>query len=86
MRKEKKTWEIMLVKNTQKGGAWLLMCILKDELGHTEEAKTTAWSNASAGKRDAKVIINRKTIKWMPSGQDDKGKPTQFTARVDVRV
>ena len=86
MPKPKKTWKVELTKNNVKGGAWLLTCELLDELGEPERLYVQAWSNASAGKRDAKEQVNRKTIKWVQSGLDDKGKPIKFTTNVDVKA
>lgn len=85
IKKEKKWWDITIVKNTQKSGAWLLMCVLTDELGQNEKVLTEAWTNASAAKRGAKEITGRKTFKWIAAGQDDKGKPTQFTCKVEAK-
>ena len=84
-KKEKKWWDITITKTAGKGGAWLLMSVLKDDAGVTEQIMCTAWTNATAAKRQAKVDSNRKTIKWVDSGQDDKGKPTNFTAKVEAK-
>ena len=70
---------------TVKGGGWLLECQRIDEMGDPEYLYVQAWNNASAAKRDAKEHTNRKTFKWLQSGLDDKGKPTKFTATVDIR-
>jgi hypothetical protein len=79
------TWEVTITKNLEKGGAWLTLCVLKDELGDTEKAITNAWSNASAAKRDVKATVGRKTMKFIEAGEDAKGKPTSYTAVVQVK-
>lgn len=85
-----RTFKVSLAKNTNKGGAWLCTINLDDELGECILAEITAWSNASAGKRHVKervqALTTRKSVKLIPSGQDDKGKPTNFNGDLFFKV
>ena len=83
--KVKHFYTINLTKNIAKGGSWLLH-IMTLEGTDFKVAKTTAWANASAAKREAKEYTGRKTIKWETDpAVDDKGKPITFTAHFEAR-
>ena len=76
-----KTFTAKLNKNTEKGGAWMaIISITTDGMDGTEILNTSAWSNASAGKRWVKsqvqALTPRKSVKMIAGeGKDAKGKP-----------
>lgn len=80
-----------LAKNTERGGAWLAQVALKDEgMDKPYKVETTAWSNASAGKRWVKertqALTPRKNCKMIPSQQvDAKGKPVGFMGEIGFK-
>mgnify|MGYP003340924791 CR=1 FL=1 len=80
-----------LIKNPEKGGAWLAQVALKDEgMDNPYKVETTAWSNASAGKRWVKartiVLTPKKNCKMISNGQlDAKGKPISFVGQIGFK-
>lgn len=85
-KKEEKTLEASLTKNTsvEKGGAWLLL--IEDELGSNH----SAWTNPSAAKRWLKAYIlentQRKSIKMEIKAADSNGKTTHLTGKLVWKV
>lgn len=88
-KKVTRTFSANLEKNTEKGGSWLCKVELRDELGEVTTL-TSAWSNASAGKRWVKAhlfdITGRKSIKIAPVKFDDNEKPTLLLGSLDYKV
>jgi hypothetical protein len=86
-----KTFSANLNKNTEKGGAWMaIVSVTTDGIDGTEILNTSAWSNASAGKRWVKsqvqALTPRKSVKMIAGeGKDAKGKPTSFVGVVTFR-
>lgn len=80
-------FEAKLEKNPEKGGAWLASVCTHDEGVDCDGWITTAWSNASAGKRWVKERVQamtpKKSVKFIAgSTLDAKGKPMTFTGTV----
>ena len=86
-----KTFSANLNKNTEKGGAWMaIVSVTTEGIDGTEILNTSAWSNASAGKRCVKsqvqALTPRKSVKMIAGeGKDSKGKPTSFVGVVTFR-
>jgi hypothetical protein len=86
-----KTFSANLNKNTEKGGAWMaIVSVTTDGIDGTEILNTSAWSNASAGKRWVKsqvqALTPRKSVKMIAGeGKDAKGKPTSFVGVVTFK-
>ena len=86
-----KTFSANLNKNLEKGGAWMaIISITTDGMDGTDVLNTSAWSNASAGKRWVKsqvqALTPRKSVKMIAGeGKDAKGKPTSFVGVVTFR-
>ena len=86
-----KTFSANLNKNTEKGGAWMaIVSVTTEGIDGTEILNTSAWSNASAGKRWVKsqvqALTPRKSVKMIAGeGKDAKGKPTSFVGVVTFR-
>jgi len=86
-----KTFTAKLNKNTEKGGAWMaIISITTDGMDGTEILNTSAWSNASAGKRWVKsqvqALTPRKSCKMIAgSTKDLKGKPTTYLGAVTFK-
>jgi len=86
-----KTFSANLNKNLEKGGAWMaIISITTDGMDGTDVLNTSAWSNASAGKRWVKsqvqALTPRKSVKMIAGeGKDLKGKPTSFVGVVTFK-
>jgi hypothetical protein len=86
-----KTFSANLNKNLEKGGAWMaIISITTDGMDGTDVLNTSAWSNASAGKRWVKsqvqALTPRKSVKMIAGeGKDVKGKPTSFVGVVTFK-
>ena len=86
-----KTFSANLNKNLEKGGAWMaIVSVTTEGIDGTEILNTSAWSNASAGKRWVKsqvqALTPRKSVKMIAGeGKDAKGKPTSFVGVVTFR-
>ena len=86
-----KTFTAKLNKNIEKGGAWMaIISITTDGMDGTDVLNTSAWSNASAGKRWVKsqvqALTPRKSVKMIAGeGKDAKGKPTSVVGVVTFR-
>lgn len=83
-------FEAELTKNPEKGGAWLARVCVHDEGLDCDGWVTTAWSNASAGKRWAKEMVQKltpkKSVKFVAGGElDAKGKPMSFKGVVNYK-
>lgn len=82
------SFEADLIKNTQKGGAWLAeysVIVTGDD--KPSVAGINAFSNPSAGKRWLKEQVlahtNKKSIKMVATAdKDEKDKPVHFTGVV----
>lgn len=75
-----------IVKDNEKGSAWLVQVELSDG-----SFLYSAWKNASAAKRKVKEIVlahtPKKSIKWNPGeALDEKGKPLSFKGLVTWSV
>ena len=98
MAKVAKKFKTTLTKNKDKGGAWLVTIDLmeqqSDGLGGkpfvTTYVSTTAWSNASAGKRFVKAKVQeltpRKSIKLETKAEDENGKPTLIVGEMEFKA
>jgi hypothetical protein len=81
-------FEADLIKNTEKGGAWLAeYSVSRDDYDKVAVAGRNAFSNPSAGKRWLKEQViahtNKKSIKMVATeDKDEKGKPIHFTGVV----
>jgi hypothetical protein len=86
-----KTFSANLNKNLEKGGAWMaIVSVTTEGIDGTDVLSTSAWSNASAGKRWVKsqvqALTPRKSVKMIAGeGKDVKGKPTSFVGVVTFR-
>jgi hypothetical protein len=86
-----KTFSANLNKNLEKGGAWMaIISVTTEGIDGTDVLSTSAWSNASAGKRWVKsqvqALTPRKSVKMIAGeGKDAKGKPTSFVGVVTFR-
>jgi len=86
-----KTFSANLNKNLEKGGAWMaIISITTDGMDGADVLNTSAWSNASAGKRWVKsqvqALTPRKSVKMIAGeGKDLKGKPTSFVGVVTFK-
>lgn len=83
-------FEARLAKNPEKGGAWLAQVCVHDEGLDCDGWITTAWSNASAGKRWIKEKVQamtpKKSVKFTAGTElDAKGKPMSFTGLVNYK-
>ncbi len=91
VKKVVKTFSANLNKNLEKGGAWMaIVSVTTEGIDGTEVLNTSAWSNASAGKRWVKsqvqALTPRKSVKMIAGeGKDAKGKPTSFVGVVTFR-
>jgi hypothetical protein len=87
-----KTFSANLNKNLEKGGAWMaIVSVTTEGIDGTEILNTSAWSNASAGKRWVKsqvqALTPRKSVKMIAGERKDaKGKPTSFVGVVTFRI
>lgn len=85
-------FEAELIKNTEKGGAWLgEFSVVHDDQEKPVIAGRQAFSNPSAGKRWLKeqVLANttKKSIKMAATDEKDaKDKPVHFTGTVAFKV
>ena len=83
--------EAKLIKNPEKGGAWLASVRVKDEgIDEYYAVEKTAWSNASAGKRWIKAKVQeltpKKSVKFIAgTNLDVKGKPLSWTGQVNFK-
>ena len=81
-------FDATLKKNPEKGGAWLARVTTYDEgIDEGNVIVSTAWSNASAGKRWIKEMVikmtTRKSVKMIAAAElDAKGKPVSFAGQV----
>jgi hypothetical protein len=85
-------FEAELLKNQEKGGAWLAeFSVSRDDQEKPVASGRNAFSNPSAGKRWLKEQVlantNKKSIKMLPSDdRDAKDKPVFFTGTVAFKV
>lgn len=85
------TFNADVTLNPEQGGGWLAVVSVVDEEGIAQAMFTTAWKNASAGKRYVKAMVQkltpRKSVK-MVAGEsvDAKGKPTSFTGTLSYKA
>jgi hypothetical protein len=84
-------FEAELIKNQEKGGAWLAEYSVERDDGMAISSGRNAFSNASAGKRWLKEMViehtNKKSIKMIASeARDAKDKPVFFNGAVAFKV
>ena len=96
-KKTENTFTATLVLNPEKAGAWLATVSVAtltqdDEQGSVESnKKTTAWKNASAGKRwikeQVQAMTPRKSVKMSPVKFDKATeKPTSFSGVLEFKA
>jgi hypothetical protein len=85
-------FEAELIKNQEKGGAWLGdFTAMRDDQETPIASGTQAFSNASAGKRWIKSMVlehtNKKSVKMVATEEKDvKDKPVHFTGAVAFKI
>lgn len=85
-------FEAELVKNQEKGGAWLgEFSVVRDDMDQPSASGRQAFSNASAGKRWLKSMVlantTKKSIKMAATEEKDaKGKPVHLTGSVAFKI
>jgi hypothetical protein len=91
-KKVEATFIATVVKNTEKGGAWLAEVSIEHEgLDKSVFNSYSAWSNAGGAKRWAKAMLQnntpRKSVKFVEGeAKDEKGKPTLFTGTLSYKA
>jgi hypothetical protein len=80
-----------LTLNAEQGGGWLAVVSVVDENDIAQAMFTTAWKNASAGKRYIKAMVQkltpRKSVKLIAGeALDAKGKPTSFAGELSFKA
>jgi hypothetical protein len=91
-KKISKIFKADLKKNDVKGGAWMATITVNDEgIDTVDVLLTSAWANASAGKRwikeQVQALTPRKSVKMVASdAKDAKGKPTSFSGSVNFKA
>ena len=88
-KKESWTFTAIIVKNTEKGGAWIAK--FNNQTEETGNSEVTAWANASAAKRWVKSMVvthtTRKSVKMTPAAEvDAKGKPILFHGQLTYKA
>jgi hypothetical protein len=80
-----------LTLNSEQAGGWLAVVSVVNEENIAQALFTTAWKNASAGKRYIKRMVQeltpRKSVKLV-AGEvlDAKGKPTSFAGELSFKA
>ena len=93
VKKVNSVFDATLKKNPEKGGAWLARVTTYDEgMEDGNVIVSTAWSNASAGKRWIKEMVAkmtpRKSVKMTActtTPPDAKGKPMAFEGKLSYK-
>lgn len=91
-KKVSKMFNAHLYKNPEKGGAWMAIVSVSTEgIDGTDVLHTTAWANASAGKRwikgQVQSLTPRKSVKMVAGdSKDAKGKPTSFIGELNFKA
>ena len=91
-KKVSKIFKADLKKNDVKGGAWMALVSVSDENVDTVDVLlSTAWANASAGKRwikeQVQALTPRKSVKMVAGEEKDaKGKPTFFSGELTFKA
>ena len=89
-KKTQYTFSATLMLNPEKGGGWLaVVSVVGDE--EVKARFTTAWKNASAGKKYIKAMVQeltpRKSVKMIAGDQKDaKGKPVSFAGELTFKA
>jgi hypothetical protein len=87
-KKVSKVFKADLKKNNVKGGAWMATVSVQDEgIDVVSVFVTSAWANASAGKRWVKeqvlALTPRKSVKMIAGSElDVKNKPLSFSGEL----
>lgn len=83
-----KTFNVALIKNIEKDGAWLSIVTIKNN-SDTEFQIMNTWLNQDAAKKwineQLKMSTNYKEIELTPSkGKTEDGTPTSFTGVLTI--
>ena len=85
-------FEAELIKNQEKGGAWLgEFSVVRDDMDQPSVTGREAFSNASAGKRWIKAMVlantTKKSVKMIATEERDvKDKPVHFNVSVAFKI
>ena len=85
-------FEAELIKNQEKGGAWLgEFSVVRDDMDQPSVTGREAFSNASAGKRWIKAMVlantTKKSVKMIATEERDvKDKPVHFNGSVAFKI
>lgn len=93
-KKVSKVFKATLKKNPEKGGAWMASVSVNDEGNDLVGVfSTSAWANASAGKRwikeQVQALTPRKSVKMTActtTPPDAKGKPMAFEGTLTFKA
>lgn len=93
-KKVSKVFKADLKKNNVKGGAWMAtVCVCDENVDTADILLTSAWANASAGKRwikeQVQALTPRKSVKMTActtTPPDAKGKPMAFEGTVNFKA
>jgi hypothetical protein len=91
-KKVSKIFKADLKKNDVKGGAWMAtICVCDENVDIADVLLTSAWANASAGKRwikeQVQALTPRKSVKMVASdAKDAKGKPIFFFGSLNFKI
>jgi len=86
------TFTATIVKNTEKGGAWLAEVTIEHAgLDKAVFNSYSAWSNGGGAKRWVKAMVQintpRKSIKFVEGeAKDEKGKPVLFNGTLSFKA
>lgn len=93
VKKISKTFHAEIVKNTQKGGAWLALVQDFEPAPNAiteDKSVMTAWTNPSAAKRGVKAALleatGRKSMKFEILATDEAGKPIHFSGSLNYKA
>ena len=89
-KKTQYTFTADLNLNTAKGGGWLAVVSVEGD-NQTQTFLTSAWKNASAGKKYIKAMVQeltpRKSVKMVAGeAKDAKGKPLSFSGTLTYKA
>jgi hypothetical protein len=90
MTKESKTFKASVKLNPEKGGGWLgLVEIINNLTMVSSNYEVSAWKNASAAKKWVKTQLQtktpRKSVKLNITATNEAGKPVSFTGELTYK-
>lgn len=81
----KVTYNILIKKNPEQGGAWLATATEKDREDNVISFASSAWTTLPKAKKWGASLVGRSRLNWTVVSATEDNKPTAVRVEVEVK-